>query len=320
MSDGDVRTVRSFCRICTSVCGILVDVAGDEVVRVRGDQDHPLSHGYTCAKGRALAADAPPPRPHRAPACCGSTANFAADHLGGVPRRPREPGEGDHRTPRARRRSASSSAAATAWTPPATGCRRRCSRRSARRPSSARSPSTAPPRCWCPISSAARSRSADGPTTTARRSSCSSAATRSCRTATRSRSRIRCRAIRELASRGRRVGRRSPPTETARLAGHHLAPRPGTDYAVLAFLVRELLRDGADRAVSQRVRAASTSSTTAVEPFTLEYAARIADVPTADLARAARRRSGAPAAWRSTPAPASRWQPAPTSRSGWRGR
>src|SRR5439155_2652671 len=53
-SERDVRTVRSFCRICTSVCGILVDVDGDEVVRVRGDQEHPLSHGYTCAKGRAL--------------------------------------------------------------------------------------------------------------------------------------------------------------------------------------------------------------------------------------------------------------------------
>src|SRR5580704_2649398 len=50
----EARTVRSFCRICTAVCGILVDVAGDEVVRVRGDQDHPFSHGYTCPKGRAL--------------------------------------------------------------------------------------------------------------------------------------------------------------------------------------------------------------------------------------------------------------------------
>ena len=50
----ETRTVRSFCRVCTSVCGILVDVEGDRVVRVRGDQDHPLSHGYTCAKGRAL--------------------------------------------------------------------------------------------------------------------------------------------------------------------------------------------------------------------------------------------------------------------------
>src|SRR5947208_4358637 len=53
-SERGVRTVRSFCRICTSVCGILVDVDGDEVLRVRGDQEHPLSHGYTCAKGRAL--------------------------------------------------------------------------------------------------------------------------------------------------------------------------------------------------------------------------------------------------------------------------
>ena len=49
-----MKTVRSFCRVCTSVCGILVDVDDDRLVRVRGDQAHPLSHGYTCAKGRAL--------------------------------------------------------------------------------------------------------------------------------------------------------------------------------------------------------------------------------------------------------------------------
>ena len=54
MAGTGVRTVRSFCRVCTSVCGILVDVDGDRVVRVRGDREHPLSHGYTCAKGRAL--------------------------------------------------------------------------------------------------------------------------------------------------------------------------------------------------------------------------------------------------------------------------
>jgi anaerobic selenocysteine-containing dehydrogenase len=35
-------------------------------------------------------------------------------------------------------------------------------------------------------------------------------------------------------------------TETARLATRHLAARSGTDFAVLAHLVRELLRDGAD--------------------------------------------------------------------------
>jgi len=54
VTDQTVRTERSFCRVCTAVCGILVDIDGDEVVRVRGDRDHPFSHGYTCPKGRAL--------------------------------------------------------------------------------------------------------------------------------------------------------------------------------------------------------------------------------------------------------------------------
>ena len=54
MAADSTRTVRSFCRVCTSVCGILVDVDGDMVTRVRGDREHPLSQGYTCPKGRAL--------------------------------------------------------------------------------------------------------------------------------------------------------------------------------------------------------------------------------------------------------------------------
>jgi anaerobic selenocysteine-containing dehydrogenase len=49
-----MQTVRSFCRVCTSVCGILVDVDGDDVIAVHGDRDHPFSQGYTCPKGRAL--------------------------------------------------------------------------------------------------------------------------------------------------------------------------------------------------------------------------------------------------------------------------
>src|SRR5262245_2851069 len=40
------------------MCGIVVEVddraEGARVVRVRGDAEHPLSHGYTCPKGRAL--------------------------------------------------------------------------------------------------------------------------------------------------------------------------------------------------------------------------------------------------------------------------
>jgi anaerobic selenocysteine-containing dehydrogenase len=54
MPESGVRTERSYCRICASLCGILVDVEGDRIVRVRGDRDHPFSRGYTCPKGRSL--------------------------------------------------------------------------------------------------------------------------------------------------------------------------------------------------------------------------------------------------------------------------
>lgn len=45
---------RSFCRFCIALCGIDVEIDGDQVIRVRGAADDPLSAGYTCSKGRAL--------------------------------------------------------------------------------------------------------------------------------------------------------------------------------------------------------------------------------------------------------------------------
>src|SRR5581483_11729289 len=53
---GGRHSVRSFCRLCQAMCGIVVDVDGDRVVRVSGDPDHPVSEGYLCPKGRALPA------------------------------------------------------------------------------------------------------------------------------------------------------------------------------------------------------------------------------------------------------------------------
>ena len=47
---------RSYCRICAAACGIVVTVDGDQVQRVRGDADHPVSRGYVCGKGRGLPA------------------------------------------------------------------------------------------------------------------------------------------------------------------------------------------------------------------------------------------------------------------------
>jgi len=49
-----VESKRSYCRVCTVQCGIFVDVCGDQIIKIRGDRDHPLSKGYTCPKGRAL--------------------------------------------------------------------------------------------------------------------------------------------------------------------------------------------------------------------------------------------------------------------------
>ena len=48
----DVRS--TFCRICIAACGMRVTVEDGQVVGVRGDQSHPLTKGYLCAKGRAL--------------------------------------------------------------------------------------------------------------------------------------------------------------------------------------------------------------------------------------------------------------------------
>lgn len=43
MSEQETRTEH---RVCTSTCGILVDIEGDQVVRVRGDKEHPITQGY----------------------------------------------------------------------------------------------------------------------------------------------------------------------------------------------------------------------------------------------------------------------------------
>ncbi len=45
-----IRTVRSFCRVCPSVCGILVEIDDEQVVAVHGDRDNPFFGGYTCRR------------------------------------------------------------------------------------------------------------------------------------------------------------------------------------------------------------------------------------------------------------------------------
>jgi anaerobic selenocysteine-containing dehydrogenase len=51
MGSGEYRT---FCRLCTAGCGVVVSIDGENVLTVRGDEAHPVSRGYTCVKGRSL--------------------------------------------------------------------------------------------------------------------------------------------------------------------------------------------------------------------------------------------------------------------------
>src|ERR687891_327384 len=45
----------TFCRICEPLCGMVATVEGDRITRLRPDPDHPLSRGYACPKGIAMA-------------------------------------------------------------------------------------------------------------------------------------------------------------------------------------------------------------------------------------------------------------------------
>ena len=49
------RTVFRGCTLCEATCGLALEVEGDRIVSVRGDEDDVFSHGYVCPKGIAIA-------------------------------------------------------------------------------------------------------------------------------------------------------------------------------------------------------------------------------------------------------------------------
>ncbi len=51
-----IQRRKTFCRICTVLCGLEVELDGEQVTGVKGDPEHPFSKGYSCPKGRALGA------------------------------------------------------------------------------------------------------------------------------------------------------------------------------------------------------------------------------------------------------------------------
>jgi anaerobic selenocysteine-containing dehydrogenase len=72
-------------------------------------------------------------------------------------------------------------------------------------------------------------------------------------------------------------------TETAQHATGHLAPRAGTDYALLAFVARELLVDGMDEEYVAAWAVDVDRLRLAVAPFTAEHAAEVTGLQPSDL-------------------------------------
>lgn len=44
----------TYCCYCSALCGVIVEVEDNRVVKVRGDLEHPMSRGFTCTKGRHI--------------------------------------------------------------------------------------------------------------------------------------------------------------------------------------------------------------------------------------------------------------------------
>jgi len=53
MTADNAKVVKSICRMCHGVCGVLVHLEDGRVTKVTGDKDHPMSKGYICSKGVA---------------------------------------------------------------------------------------------------------------------------------------------------------------------------------------------------------------------------------------------------------------------------
>lgn len=92
---------------------------------------------------------------------------------------------------------------------------------------------------------------------------------------------VRC--LRGVAGRGEVWVLDPRQTETARLGTRHLTARPGTDFAVLAHLVREVLKEGADTEYLARHTRRLEHLSHAVDPFDAQMTSELTGLAIEDL-------------------------------------
>lgn len=281
---------RSYCRLCPALCGILVTTDGDRVVDVVGDPDHPLSAGYTCPKGRSL------PLLHHHP--------DRLDHpqLGRGDVRSRVGWDGllDDLTDRIRTivdESGPDAVGMYVGTGSAFDGAGRSTTRRFMRALGSRSYYTsgsidAPckplvaelvaghPALMPHVDERARMTLLVGINPVVSHGHLQAFPNPRQR-------------LRSMSERGELWVVDPRATETARMATRHVAPRPGTDHAWLAAVVREVLAS-TDRGELEQRATGVDELAAAVEPWTLGRAAEVCDVPEQDLVDlvAAIRRAG----------------------------
>ncbi len=291
-TEAETRTVRSFCRICTAICGILVEVDGEQVVRVRGDAEHPLSHGYTCAKGRAL------PGVHHHPDRIERPLLRVGEELQPVSWEECLDDLGDRLRAIIDEHGPESVGVyfGSGLGMDAAGYRMM----------EALFAAIGTPAKFSPLT-------IDGTAKTLVSHLVGGFPGFTSHIDYDRATLVLYIGVNPVVSHGHNIALPDPVvairevrahaevwvldprrTETARLASRHLAPRPGTDYAVLAFLIRELVRDSADRDVLEHCTIGLAELAEAIEPFTLGHAAEVAGLAEADLDEllAAVRRAG----------------------------
>ena len=281
MSDGEVRTERSYCRICTAMCGIVVEVEGEQVVRVRGDRDHPVTHGYMCPKGRAL------PKMHHHPRRLERPQMRVSGSLQSVSW---ESCLGDLSARLRRIIDEHGPAAVGIFFGSGVGMDA-----AGYRMAQALQAAIGTPARFSPLT-------IDGTAKTFVASVVGGFPGFSPRPDYENVNLVIFVGINPMVSHGHTIAMPNPAstiratarrgevwvidplhTETSGFASRHIAPRPGTDYAILAYLVRELLRAGADQEVLARSTVDSDVLRSAVEPFDLERVTAIAGLPAEEL-------------------------------------
>lgn len=272
-----MATMKSFCRLCPTGCGVVVTVEDGRATAVKGDADHPVSAGYTCAKGRQLvdwhyrSDRVDVPRMRGAAAGAGECLDDIAATLTRIVAESGPSAVGVFRGTAASQDTAGLFALErwkTALGTPSyfTSVTLDC----------AAYPLVADlvgghPALHLPIPSR------DAPLVLVVGSNPVVSHGHSYFTPS------PAQLLRQWAASGQLWIVDPRRTESAAMATRHLAPRPGTDYALLAFLVRELLREGADWDYLREWAVGIDELAAAVVPFDVSRAAAITGLEPEDL-------------------------------------